>query len=49
MLANSLKALCLVLVAALLVAGCKETPGDDGRYATHDRGTPYGPNGRLAP
>jgi hypothetical protein len=33
----------LIVVAALLaavlgLAGCKDAPGADGRYATHDRG-----------
>jgi len=29
----------LVLFAAALgLAGCKDAPGADGRYATHDRG-----------
>jgi hypothetical protein len=31
-------ALLLLLLAALGLAGCKDAPGADGRYATHDRG-----------
>ena len=27
-----------LLLAALGLAGCKDAPGADGRYATHDRG-----------
>ena len=28
----------LLLAAALVLAACKDVPGADGRYATHDRG-----------
>ncbi|WIM12654.1 hypothetical protein [Enhydrobacter sp.] len=28
----------LAVIAILLVASCKNLPGADGRYATHDRG-----------
>lgn len=28
----------MLFVAALALAGCKDAPGADGRYATHDRG-----------
>jgi PBP1b-binding outer membrane lipoprotein LpoB len=33
-----LKAVLLVLLAIVILAGCKDLPGSDGRYATHDRG-----------
>jgi hypothetical protein len=28
----------LALIAAGFLAGCKDVPGADGRYATHDHG-----------
>ena len=28
----------MLLVVALILGGCKDLPGADGRYATHDRG-----------
>ncbi len=31
-------ALLLLLLAALSLVACKDAPGADGRYATHDRG-----------
>jgi hypothetical protein len=34
---KSIATLCAVL-ATVLVAGCADMPGKDGRYATHDRG-----------
>jgi hypothetical protein len=33
-----LTALAFALVAMVLLGGCKDLPGADGRYATHDRG-----------
>ena len=33
MFMNSLKTMWLAVVIALLVAGCKDAPGADGRYA----------------
>ena len=33
-----LTALAFALVAMALLGGCKDLPGADGRYATHDRG-----------
>jgi hypothetical protein len=33
-----LAAAVLILVAIVHVAGCKNAPGADGQYATHDRG-----------
>ena len=30
--------LLALLLAAVVVGGCKDFPGADGRYATHDRG-----------
>ena len=37
-----LTATLLALLAALVLAGCKDFPGADGRYATHDRGNTHG-------
>jgi hypothetical protein len=31
-------ALLVLLLVTLDLAGCKDFPGADGRYATHDRG-----------
>lgn len=33
-----LRAMLMMLVAVLGLAGCKSLPGADGEYATHDRG-----------
>jgi len=33
MFITSLKTLCLSVLAALFLAGCKDAPGADGRYA----------------
>ena len=35
---NWLSAIAIALLAALALAGCKDVPGADGRYATHDTG-----------
>jgi hypothetical protein len=35
---KTVAALVLLLLAGLGLAGCKDAPGADGRYATHDRG-----------
>jgi hypothetical protein len=35
---RKLAALALVLIAVVHVAGCKNAPGANGRYATHDHG-----------
>jgi hypothetical protein len=33
-----LAAFALILIAAVHVAGCKNAPGANGQYATHDHG-----------
>ena len=33
-----LAVLALILIAAVHVAGCKNAPGANGQYATHDHG-----------
>jgi hypothetical protein len=33
-----MKAMFTLLLAILVLAGCKSLPGADGEYATHDRG-----------
>ncbi len=35
-------AMLIALCAGLALAGCKDFPGADGRYATHDRGNTHG-------
>jgi hypothetical protein len=35
---RTLTALAFALVAVVLLNGCKNLPGADGRYATHDHG-----------
>ena len=40
-----LTALAFALVAVVLLGGCKDLPGADGRYATHD----HGQNNRGSP
>ena len=35
---RTIAALLLLLLPAFGLAGCKDAPGADGRYATHDRG-----------
>jgi hypothetical protein len=35
-------ALVLGLLAAVTLAACKDMPGADGSYATHDRGLTHG-------
>jgi hypothetical protein len=32
-------ALVVLLLASFHLAACKDAPGGDGRYATHDRGS----------
>ena len=34
--------LLLALMGVGLLSGCKDFPGADGRYATHDRGNTHG-------
>jgi hypothetical protein len=34
--------LALAVFAAFVLSGCKDFPGADGRYATHDRGNTHG-------
>ena len=33
-----LSTMAIALLAALALSGCKDAPGADGRYATHDTG-----------
>jgi hypothetical protein len=40
-----MRALVVVLLALTCLAGCKDAPGGDGRYATHD----HGQNNRGSP
>lgn len=35
---KSIGATLLFLACFLCLTGCKDAPGSDGRYATHDRG-----------
>ncbi len=35
-------AILIAVLATLVLAGCKDFPGADGRYATHDRGNTHG-------
>jgi hypothetical protein len=39
---SRLTVLLLALVAAFALSACKDMPGADGRYATHDRGNTHG-------
>jgi hypothetical protein len=46
----SMKTFCLLFFVGLATIGCQsDTPGADGRYATHDRGVIYSGYGRWAP
>jgi hypothetical protein len=37
-----LTTLLFALVVAVALSGCKDFPGADGRYASHDRGNTHG-------
>jgi hypothetical protein len=37
-----LASLAFALLATLVLSSCKDAPGADGRYATHDRGNTHG-------